>query len=320
MEFGIVILNYLNYQDTLELIDSLDKQNIKKETTIPIVIVDNASNNDSIKMISERIYNKKNYYLLEAQENLGFAKGNNLGIHFLRKKLNIDNILLCNNDLLFKDDNYLTYLSELKLEKIIGVMGTKIIGIDNLNQNPANWYHDKETIEQNVKNFEKINQKSLTYKLKLKIKKTKIGKTILKIKQYRNKKYEDLSLQYSCSDYTKNNHLLHGACIMLTENYFNFYDGLYPGTFLYGEETILDILTKKAHLKQYFIPEITVHHKEDQSSEMSFSNETTVKGKFQYESNKLTLELIEKNLEEIQNDFKHYNGGEYYQQYKVIKK
>ena len=73
---------------------------------------------------------------------------------------------------------------------------------------------------------------------------------------------------------------LHGSAIFLTENYLNQMDGLFGGTFLYYEEVILSITFKKAGLTMLYYPEISIYHKEDQSSLQSFQNNDLIRRRF----------------------------------------
>lgn len=300
MKFGIVILNYMNYKDTIELIDSIENQTLKN---IPVIIIDNFSNNDSVREISNRICNLPNYKLISTDKNLGFAKGNNIGIEYLNNTLNIFNVLLCNNDLIFFEEDYLQKISELKLDSNIGALGTKIIGSDKLNQNPKNWKYDKESIKKNIFNYE--NQKKYSYtNLKKYLLNSNLGKFIWKIKTKKNDK-----IQKRTSGLLTEQEILHGACILLTQNYFKVYPGIYPETFLYGEEIILNIFLNKANLKKQYLSDISVYHKEDQSSGISFSNNFKIMEKYHNDSNHIILKIYDLTINEIKELF--YEKGLY---------
>ena len=47
------------------------------------------------------------------------------------------------------------------------------------------------------------------------------------------------------NDPLKKKKVLHGCGLLFTPNYFKFYDGFYPRTFLYAEEMILFFLFQK---------------------------------------------------------------------------
>ena len=133
-KIGIVILNYLNWEDTLECINSL---RLQSDQDFEAVIVENGSPNESVSRIRDYIKNDKNIHLYVVENNLGYANGNNMGILYLKNKYSINRILLTNNDVIFDDRNYISKLIDIEYDGNIGAIGTKIIGSDGLNQNPA---------------------------------------------------------------------------------------------------------------------------------------------------------------------------------------
>ncbi len=72
---------------------------------------------------------------MKTNENVGFARGNNIGIEYLMKK-GIFDVLVINGDTIINQKNYLEKLDNLSLEKNCGVIGTKILSADGYNQNP----------------------------------------------------------------------------------------------------------------------------------------------------------------------------------------
>ena len=98
-EISIVILNYNGYKDTLECLASILKMNYRN---IKIVIVDNGSKNDSIKQINLWLAKEKidpmNVYIITTGENIGFARGNNIGIRHVLENNRSEYILILNND------------------------------------------------------------------------------------------------------------------------------------------------------------------------------------------------------------------------------
>lgn len=255
---GIVILNYLNYKDTIECIDSIMNQT---ESNYKIAVVDNASNNESYQILKSRYESEKNIDVICTTENLGFAQGNNFGILYLRQQYNIDNILICNNDLIFDDVRYIEKLQNVEVNDRVAILGTKIIGKDGINQNPNK---DNLTFLGQVNSYVRtcVGLKYKENKLYSMIKKRKISE-IEQINKH------SLSKGKSILDSST---FLHGACFLLTDNFFKYYPMLYPETFLYYEENILKILMNKQGLLMEYIDDFSVFHKEDQSSALSFDN------------------------------------------------
>ena len=89
---GIVISNYNGWQDTVQCLQSLQKQTF---TDFEIILLDDASPNDSVAQLGAHL--PANTVFLPQSQNLGFAAANNVGI---RRALadGCDWVLLLNND------------------------------------------------------------------------------------------------------------------------------------------------------------------------------------------------------------------------------
>lgn len=95
---SVVILNWNGWVDTIECLKTLEKV-VLSHISLQILIVDNASTNDSIKEIDSYIRNKPQISLIKNNTNLGFAGGNNVGIK-KALELKADYIMVLNNDTL----------------------------------------------------------------------------------------------------------------------------------------------------------------------------------------------------------------------------
>ena len=92
MKTAIVILNYNDLETTKKMINS-----IKDYKSLDlIVIVDNKSKDNSYQEL-KRLENEK-IKLLETDNNLGYACGNNYGLEFLKDK-NVKNVIVSNPDI-----------------------------------------------------------------------------------------------------------------------------------------------------------------------------------------------------------------------------
>jgi GT2 family glycosyltransferase len=88
----IVIVCYNGIADTLECLASLSQLTY---LDVEVVVVDNASKDDTAKSVREQF---PKVHVLEPGENLGFAGGNNVGIRYALDKLNAAYCFLLNND------------------------------------------------------------------------------------------------------------------------------------------------------------------------------------------------------------------------------
>jgi GT2 family glycosyltransferase/SAM-dependent methyltransferase len=116
---SIIVLNWNGLVDTKECLESL--QNVAYENK-EIIVVDNGSSDGSQEYI------RKNYHdviLLENNENLGYAEGNNRGIQVALEK-GAEYIFLLNNDTLVDNDAIFKLIEISKTDARIGFLGPKI--------------------------------------------------------------------------------------------------------------------------------------------------------------------------------------------------
>lgn len=151
----IIILNWNGWEDTLECLESIYQN---KYTNFQVIVVDNGSEDDSIKRIQEYCsgkikvnsefftYKNKTIELIEIdsencikkfnmhnnmllliknKKNYGFAEGNNIAIKFAIKNLKPNYMLLLNNDTVV-EANFLKKLINVAKDKKIGILGPKI--------------------------------------------------------------------------------------------------------------------------------------------------------------------------------------------------
>jgi GT2 family glycosyltransferase len=104
---SIITINYNGVTDTCELIETLPLD----DTSIEVIVVDNASHNDEATLIEQRYPQVK---VIRSAQNLGFAGGNNLGIQAAHGKY----LFFLNNDTLLRGEG-LEMSSERLLQPLI---------------------------------------------------------------------------------------------------------------------------------------------------------------------------------------------------------
>jgi GT2 family glycosyltransferase len=105
----IILVNYNNWKDTLECIDSLKKSGIKDSS---MLIVENCSKNDSLQKLRTA---EPDIKIMNTKENLGFTGGNNLGIKYaIENKFKY--AILLNNDTIVESANTINLLID-EMEK-----------------------------------------------------------------------------------------------------------------------------------------------------------------------------------------------------------
>lgn len=88
---SVIVLNWNNYEDTKECLESLEK------ITYPnyeVIVVDNGSKDNSTQQLQKEFH--RHIYIYN-KDNFGFSGGNNVGIKYALKE-KVDYILLLNND------------------------------------------------------------------------------------------------------------------------------------------------------------------------------------------------------------------------------
>ena len=116
----IILINYNGYKDTIDCVNNLKKINYKN---YKIIVVDNASSDDSVEILNEEL---KNCTIIKSKKNLGFAGGNNLGVNYALDH-KADYILLLNNDTIVEPQFLNNMLNSFSIGSKIGIVGCKIM-------------------------------------------------------------------------------------------------------------------------------------------------------------------------------------------------
>lgn len=246
MKITFVVLHYETISDTRECIKSLEQYG---EDDIQIVVVDNGSVIGKNDALEKEYAGFSNIHFLKSTKNLGFAKGNNLGFCFAKYRLHSDIIILANNDLVFSDTGFVKKLERCYRETNFDIAGPKIISlVDHKNQNPVPIIYPKTSsiVQRTIKFFVLYILSFIGCDKKLK---DQVGSGI---DEYRDYEHEDYQL--------------HGACMIFGKRYIDKFDGLYPKTFMYGEESILKHFADSNNMSMLYIDDIQVYHKEGSST------------------------------------------------------
>ena len=167
----IILLNWNNYQDTLECLESLFKQDYKE---FKIILCDNDSTDGSVehfinwaegkelsitpknlflqslvkpaikKPISYCVFNREqaetkttdietgaNLIIIKTGGNLGFAGGNNVGLRYALKRNDFDYVWLLNNDTVVKKDCLSKMVKYSQSKSLDNLCGSLLVFYDN---------------------------------------------------------------------------------------------------------------------------------------------------------------------------------------------
>lgn len=260
--FCFLILHYMNIDLTYKTVESV--LNLDDFNDSQIIIVDNASPNESGKILIEQYGKMKQIHIILSPENVGFSAGNNLGFQYIKHNFRVDFVVAINNDILFPQKEFLGKLKKLYLEAPFWVAGPDILQPhQNYHSSPAadKWRNAEEMkllLDQSEKNKKNLKKKISLNGLKLYFKdcfpENIFIKSILRLKRF---------IQGQTKSYSKRNEdvVLQGSCLIFDRRYCEKNDDLFlPLTFMYAEEEILTWRCKSNNWKIRYFPEIQVWH------------------------------------------------------------
>lgn len=256
---AVLILNWNNAKDTIECLNSLEKQTIRNYI---IFIIDNGSTDNSIIEIENWMENnygkkeqgnfsynrtyeecleinfdttelhKKEIVLIKNIENMGFAKGNNVGVKHILSNQNFKHVFLLNNDTTLDENCFYNMANEVELNPEIKVATVKIC------------YYDEPEVIWNCGG-----------ELNL------LG---------RRKYYFAKENQMKCPNEIFDVGLITGCALLIDLKIIRKY-GLLTEKFFFGEEDWeFSLRMKDAGVKMFCIPSATVYHKVSASTEAFF--------------------------------------------------
>jgi len=232
MQLSVIILNY-NVRYFLELcVLSVESalQNIDAE----IIVVDNNSSDDSCEMIKSRFPNVK---LIQNSQNLGFPKGNNIGVSQAKGNY----ICILNPDTVIAEDTFEKVLAFAKKQNNLGIIGVKLIdGTGNFLP------ESKRGIPTPWVAFTKITG---LYKLFPK-------------SNFFNKYYA----QHLNKNQTGEVEILVGAFMFLKKELYNEVGGFDEDCFMYSDDIDLSYMVLQKGKTNYYFHETTVIHYKGEST------------------------------------------------------
>lgn len=260
LNISIVILHFNNAEMTSSYIGNIQKLNWIN-INYQIIIVDNASPDKSGCILAEKYESAPNIEIIQSKENKGFARGNNLGINLALTKYDSDLIIVSNSDIIIDDYDLPQKLVSIYNRTAFDVYGPDIYSINrNYHQNPV-----RERYLEINDLHKKINNINKTLRLLHIIDMLKLYDFLSYIKR----KIHPADTDAHNYDKYQEGVVLQGAFFVLTKRYLSVYpDGLYPNTFLYMEEDILNYRTVKKGLKSVYDPNISVKHIDGASTRM----------------------------------------------------
>ena len=225
---GIVILNYNSYADTIKLVSELQSQTVAKD--LQIIVVDNASPNDSYSQLKPLEKEYTNVVVLQTGANLGYAKGNNFGLDYLDLHIKPDYVAILNNDIILKEDCFEKLLKKHNVLPKPGIIAPMQLDLNNQVCLP---YKMNSFIDDCL---------SLFY----------IFKLFHKRKAY--KINDNTGFKALCVD------MIPGSFMFSRFKTFREMGFFYPNTFLFAEERFIAMKARRLNLKNYILLDETYIH------------------------------------------------------------
>lgn len=255
--FSFIILNYRSTREAIECAMSIEKND--SYTNKYIILVDNQSE-DSEQFFQEAFHELREYdniVYLRSHENVGYARGNNIGIFYAKKVLKSDYVCVINPDTLIIEKDFVQKAIELYKKYKYAVCGPQIIH-NGKNCNPLGGYKESKwfVFSHLVEDYR------IYFVKKFNLAKVNIFK---KLTNVRTKQYDTEIVKEKPESNRilkkEDGEQLSGACLVFSPDFLCRYNGFYHGTFLYCEETILTYACYQLGLKQLYAHEIKVEHK-----------------------------------------------------------
>ena len=246
MKNAIVIVNYNDYKTTIKLLNNISDYNIFDK----IVIVDNKSTDDSLSRLES--YNNKKIIVLETNENKGYSYALNIGAKYLIDLYKECNIIFSNADIEINDEKDIKELLSNITDKNV-IVAPNIIEGNNISRG---WVIPKPMQE-----------------------------VMLNI-PYFHRKYFNKHLLYRDSYYDKKLSkvdTVSGCFFAMSSKHYLDINGFDENVFLYYEENIFGVKTKKLNKNIVIVNDIDVYHNHSVSIDKSLKrlNKFTIQKKSQ---------------------------------------
>lgn len=285
---SFVILHYKNMEDTLACIASIKTMCLKKKYSI--IVVDNATLNESEK---KRLL-KETPDVLCNEENLGFAKGNNVGTSYACNKYHPDFLVVLNSDIVLLQPDFISRIESCYQQTSFDFMGPKILTDGGDSVNPFPVYRTLEEVDRAINK-----SKKLIFIYRKAILSTLLSWYIACKHRIKPPKHLENGSE-SLYDIA-----VHGCCIIFSRKYYEKYeDVFYPETFLYHEEEFLEFRRMQDHLISYYDESIEVFHKEGASLDLAFENQERKKLIFRHQEMIRSLSLLKQFMLEVEDNKK----------------
>ena len=293
LRFSFVILHYKAKDVTLACVKSIFELD-RTDADISIVVVENGSGDNIEEYLRASLAGRdlSELHVIANEENLGFAKGNNVGFAYARKTLAPDFIVVANNDVLFDQADMCARIAAIDAKRSFDVLGPDIYNpLLGVHQSPggARMPVTDEYVSNLKRSFQERLEASYANERKLALKyrlmSTVPGRAARKVKLSR-------AAIHNGWDRPQEGVELQGSCVIFSKRYVERFEwAFYPDTFMYLEELISLYVSQVNGLVHIYDPSVQVHHMHGISTSMDYPNEIE-KHRFFLEENLKSVEVL----------------------------
>lgn len=272
IDIGIVMVNYNNFEDTIECVESfLNKLDTEK---FQIVIFDNNSPNKSGLILKEKYIDNPHVEVVLSDANVGNGFGWNGGLKHLHNDFLPKFTILSDNDVWLLDNYFFKHLSdEYQKSEFAGLAPMIMTPDGRCDDNPIfDKFYTRQLAKRDIKEL------SSTLRA-VKFHYVKLQKLFKRIKYKFCRSYREKRMSLRRKDKSpgiflerRENVVLHGCFFIFSPKYFDFFDGLDVRTFMYAEEDITYAHILEKGLKTVYLPDIQIYHKGGSSVKSTFKN------------------------------------------------
>ncbi|SPD73163.1 putative glycosyl transferase [uncultured Desulfobacterium sp.] len=236
MDVSIVIVSYNTSSVIDECIESIEKET---RCSFEIIVVDNASTDDSCEQIAKRHHNVR---LIENRQNVGFARANNQGFEVAQGRyflmLNPDTVILDN-----AIDKLIHFMDE---NPSVGICGPRNVG-------------PNRELQYSCDHFPSIWNTFCSY--------TNLINRYPNIKLFRRSR-----MQYWDYAETRDVQKIMGCSLIVRSDLYKHLDGLDNNFFMYFEETDLCFRAIMGGSRVIYVPSAVIMHYGGESSKNQIMN------------------------------------------------
>ena len=274
-----LILHYKTFDETCACVESINSLEPYPGQKTNIVIVDNASNDGTGEMLRKKYDGEPNITVRILDRSRGFSGGNNYGWDTIVQKSEVEQLIVCNNDIEFRQKDFLKHIYRIYNKTQYAVCGPdvyKIVDGKRIKTSPfpspavskkdINLLHElrawqirqresganlDDSLQSRICRvglYKAIQERYKRFPLFIWFQCSQKGSRI-PIKLIRCVEKIEKALA-GCNRIVFQNVQLQGSCLVFSKNYFAQNDKIFtPETFFYYEEVLLYLNCKKSILK-----------------------------------------------------------------------